>query len=67
MTIVPDVDGLSIRNEVAFEVIDYDAVPDEFFERTIRTSAIKTALKAGEQIPGIVRKDRVQIAISTKD
>jgi hypothetical protein len=67
MTIVPDVEGLSIRNEVAFEVIDYNAVPDEFFERTIRTSAIKTALKAGEQIPGIVRKDRVQIAISTKD
>ncbi len=64
MTIVPDIDGLSIRNEVAFDVVDYDAIPDEYFERTIKTASVKTALKAGQTIPGIVRKDRVQIAIS---
>jgi hypothetical protein len=67
MVIVPEVDGIQIRNEVAFEVVDYDAVPSEYFERTLKTGAVKTALKDGVAIPGIIRKDRAQIAISTKD
>ena len=67
MVIVPDVDGLSIRNEVAFEVVDEHVIPDEYFTRSLHSPSVKAALKAGETIPGIVRKDRVQIAISTKD
>ena len=67
MVIVPEVDGIQIRNEVAFEVVDYDVIPDEYFERTLKNGAVKASLKDGVTIPGIVRKDRAQIAISTKD
>jgi hypothetical protein len=67
MVVVPEVDGVSIRNEVAFDIVDISAVPEEFFEKTIKTSSVKTALKAGQTIPGIVRKDRVQLSISTKE
>lgn len=68
MVVVPNVPGVTLRNDVDFVVFDENMVPDEFFKpQEIHTARVKAALKEGQDIPGIRRQDRTSLAISTKD
>lgn len=68
MVVVPNVQGITLRNNVDFVVEDENQIPDRFWEApALNVSEVKAALKDGEVIPGIRRKDRTSLAISTKD
>ena len=68
MVVVPNVPGITLRTDVDFVVEDENQIPDRFWgPPTLNVSEVKAALKNGEGIPGIRRKDRTSLAISTKD
>jgi len=68
MVVVPNVSGITLRNDVDFIVEDENMVPDEFWKvPEIHGAKVKTALREGRDIPGIRRQDRISLAISTKD
>jgi len=64
---VPHVDGIGLSTETSFEVIDSDAVPKQFLKTEIDRKAVLKALRAGEEIPGIVGIERTRVSVTVKE
>jgi hypothetical protein len=61
MVAVPPVEGISMANRVDFEVVDIDLVPPELVDKKVRHKDVCARLRRGDEVPGIIRKDRTTI------
>lgn len=60
----PTAQGVSERKNVTFEVVDPNAVPDEYWELNLK--AIRAAVKAGAVIPGVRVSVETTVAVSAR-
>lgn len=49
----PKVRGIAVTASSSFEIVDADALPEEFTTRAPNTAAIKAAIAAGHNVPGV--------------
>lgn len=60
----PTAQGISERQNVTFEVVDSNLVPDEYWE--LNEKAIRAAVKAGVSIPGVQVLVETTVAVSAR-
>lgn len=60
----PTAQGVSERKRVTFEVVDPAAVPDEYW--MLNDKAIRAAVQAGAQIPGVRVSVETTVAVSAR-
>lgn len=60
----PPVSGVSVRAKFEYEILDEEKIPEEYFVRTVDEDKLLAALKAGEDVPGVIVKQAVTLAVT---
>lgn len=64
-SVMPSVEGVTFkRSPATFDVVDWNVLPSYYVLRELDTKAIRSALKAGAEIPGIAIVQKRALSIS---
>lgn len=66
MTAVPPVNGISLSTVQDFEVVDEQAVPEQFLKIEINTAKVRAEGRAGRSVPGIRFFERTRVSVSNE-